>query len=280
MKKVLLLISVCSLLMVTAPALAKTEWKAVRDVELTAKPIDMAIAADGATAYILTKKSILVYSTKDGKVSDTIPLDKKYNNISVSPKGNTLLLTSGTMFNKSISQIQFTKTMDLPVGTSPVLGPVDARVTLTMFDDFQCPYCTKEFSVIEQLLKKYPNDLKVVYKHFPLRSHKFASQAAIAALAAEKQGKYVELMREMYKNYRSLNETTLQEYAGKIGLDLEKFEQDRKNKAFKQQIQRDRKLARKMGVRGVPSLYINGQAVKNRSLQGLAGMVDQELTKK
>jgi protein-disulfide isomerase len=280
MKKVLLLISVCSLLMVTAPALAKTEWKVARDVELTEKPIDMAIAADGATAYILTKKSILIYSIKAGQVSDTIPLDKKYNNISVSPKGNTLLLTRGTMFNKSISEIQFTKTMDLPVGTSPVLGPVDARVTLTMFTDYQCPYCSKEFPVVEDLLKKYPNDLNMVIKHFPLGMHKFASQSAIAALAASKQGKYADLSRAMFKNYRKLNEELLQKLAKEVGLDIEKFNQDRKDSAFKKQLKDDRQLGRKSGVRGVPSLFVNGVLVKDRKLEGLARLVDAELKNK
>ncbi len=280
MKKLLLSLGlIAALLLGTEPALAKTEWKLEPVVELDEKPIDTALTADGKKAYVLTKKNILIYRVDEGRIIDAIPLEKKYNSISVAPKGDVLLLTRGSIFEKTISKITLYQTFDIPIGTSPIIGPADARATLTVFSDFQCPYCTKEFSVIEQLLKKYPTDLKVVFKHFPLRSHKFATQAAIAALAAEKQGKYLDLMREMYKNYRSLNETTLQEYAGNVGLNLEKFEQDRKNKTFKQQIQRDRQLARTIGVRGVPSLYINGQTVKNRSLQGLAGMVDQELTK-
>jgi thiol-disulfide isomerase/thioredoxin len=280
MKKLLLSLGlIAALLLGTGPALAKTEWKLDPVVELDKKPIDTAIAADGKKAYILTKKNILIYSVGEDRIIDAIPLEKKYNSITVAPKGDVLLLTRGSMFEKTISKITISQTFDIPIGTSPIIGPADARVTLVVFSDFQCPYCSKEFPVIEQLLKKYPTDLNVVFKHFPLRSHKFAPQASIAALAAEKQGKYLELSREMYKNYRSLNETTLQEHAKKVGLDLEKFEQDRKNKAFKQQLQRDRQLARKVGVRGVPSLYINGQAVKKRSLQGMSAMVDQELAK-
>jgi thiol-disulfide isomerase/thioredoxin len=280
MKKLLLSLGlIAALLLGTGPALAKTEWKLDPVVELDEKPIDTALTADGKKAYVLTKKNILIYGVGEGRIIDTIPLEKKYNSITVAPKGDVLLLTRGSMFEKTISKITISQTFDIPIGTSPIIGPADARVTLVVFSDFQCPYCSKEFPVIEQLLKKYPNDLNVVFKHFPLRSHKFAPQASIAALAAEKQGKYLELSREMYKNYRSLNEATLKEHAEKVGLDLEKFEQDHKNKAFKQQLQRDRQLARKVGVRGVPSLYINGQAVKKRSLQGLATMVDQELKK-
>jgi thiol-disulfide isomerase/thioredoxin len=280
MKKLLLSLGlIAALLLGTGPALAKTEWKMDPVVELDEKPIDTALTADGKKAYVLTKKNILIYGVGEGRIIDTIPLEKKYNSISVAPKGDVLLLTRGSMFEKTISKITISQTFDIPIGTSPIIGPADARVTLVVFSDFQCPYSSKEFPVIEQLLKKYPTDLNVVFKHFPLRSHKFAPQASIAALAAEKQGKYLELSRAMYKNYRSLNEATLKKHAEKVGLDMEKFEQDRKNKAFKQQLQRDRQLARKIGVRGVPSLYINGKIVKNRSLQGMDAMVDQELKK-
>lgn len=279
MKKLLVLCCVfAALLIASAPALAKTEWNLDKEIQLDEKPIDTAFAADGKQAYILTKKNILIFDVTEGRITDAIPLEKKYNGISVAPTGNMLLLSRGSMFDKTISVITLSE--NIPIGTSPIMGPEDARVTLVVFSDFQCPYCSKEFPVVEQLMKKYPNDLNVVYKHFPLRSHTFAVPAAIAALAAEKQGKYLELTREMYKNFRSLNETTLQEYAKKAGLDMEKFEQDRKNKAFEKQIQADRQLARKLGVRGVPSLYINGTAVQNRSLEGMAAMVEKELAKK
>ena len=279
MKKVVLLIGLVALLMVQAPALAKTEWTMGANVELSEKPIDMALSADGKTAYILTKKNILIYNVQGGTITDTIPLDKKYNSIAAS-QGNVLLLTSGRMFNKSISSISFTTTLDLTVGTSPVLGPADAPVTLTVFTDYQCPYCAKTHPVIEELMKKYPNDLNVVIKHFPLGMHKFAQQAAIAALAAEKQGKYAELSHVMFKNYRALNEELLQKLAKEVGLDMAKFEQDRKNPAFPKQLNDDRTLGRVAGVRGVPNLFINGSAVKDRSLEGMSAMIDVQLKKK
>ena len=279
MKKAVLLIGLVALLMVNAPALAKTEWTMGANVELSEKPIDMALSADGTTAYILTKKNILIYNVQGGTVTDTIPLDKKYNSIAAS-QGNVLVLTSGSMFNKSISSISFTKTLDLTVGTSPVLGPVDARVSLTMFTDYQCPYCSKEYPEVEKLLKKYPNDFNVVIKHFPLGMHKFAQQAAIAALAADKQGKYADLSRVMFENFRALNEELLQKLAGEVGLDMEKFEQDRKDSAFTKQLNDDRQLGKVAGVRGVPSLFINGVAVKDRSFEGMSATIDALLKKK
>lgn len=277
-KNVLLLCVLTAVLMSIAPALAKTEWEFALDIELDVKPIDTAISADGNSAYILTKKNILVYSLQENRIIDMIPLDKKFTGISTSPRANTLLLTSSS--HKNISIITLSETTDLPLDSSPIIGPADARVTLTVFMDFQCPYCSREFSVIEQLLNKYPQDLRLVIKHFPLSSHKFANTAAIGALAAERQGKYLELTREMLKNFRALDEEKLIKFAGDIGLDLEKFKQDRSDSALQEQIQRDRILARKAGVKGVPSLYINGRPVQNRSLEGMAAMIDAELQKK
>jgi len=288
MKKMLLFFGLTALLLTgAAPSQAKTEWELLRDIRLDEKPIDVAMSADGSTAFILTKQtsafiltrqSIKIYDMQDGRVVDTIPLNKKYTGISTAPRGNILLLTSSS--DKSISILQISQSIELTVGTSPVIGPRQAPVTLTAFIDFQCPYCSREFPVIEELLSKYPNDLNVVLKHFPLRSHKFAAEAAVAALAADRQGKYRELTQAMFKNFRSLNEETLKKYAEETGLDLQKFEQDRKDSAFQKQIQEDRQLARKADVRGVPSLYINGQPVTNRSPQGMAAMIDEALKKK
>ncbi len=284
-KNVLLLCGLVAVLLIVSPVQAKTEWEFDREIELDVKPIDTAVSADGSAVYILTKKnffspeySIIVFSLLENTILDTIPLDKKFTGIGVAPRSNALLLTSSS--DKNITIIKLSETTELPVDSSPVIGPMDARVTLTVFLDFQCPYCSREFPVIEQLLKQYPQDLRLVIKHFPLNSHKFAATAAIGALAAEKQGKYLDLSRELLKNFRTLDEAALVKLAGEVGLDLEKFQQDRADSSHQQQIQRDRQLARKAGVRGVPSLYINGSPVQDRSLQGMAAMVDAELKKK
>jgi len=283
MKRILIACSVTlALLMVCTPAMAKTTTT-ITEVELDVKPIDTAVSADGKSAYILTKKSILIYDINKGMIMDTIPLEKKFNSISAAPKGNKLLLTSKSLFGgKSITTISFTVTLDIPVGDSPIIGKPDAPVTLTVFTDYQCPYCSKGFPTYEKLLEKYPNDLNIVLKHFPLKFHKFAEQAAIAALAANKQGKYQEFSSIMFKNFRSLKqgEEALQKLAKEAGLDLEKLNQDRKDKSFQQQLPKDKKLGRKVGVRGVPSLFINGSKVNDRSLEGLSAMVETALKQK
>ena len=84
----------------------------------------------------------------------------------------------------------------------------------------------------------------------------------------------------MFENFRALNEELLQKLAREVGLDMAKFEQDRKDSAFTKQLNDDRALGKVAGVRGVPSLFINGVAVQDRSLEGMAKMIDAQLQKK
>ena len=133
--------------------------------------------------------------------------------------------------------------------------------------------------MIEQLLEKYSGRVNLVLKHYPLSQHKAARAAARAALAASRQGKYIELSDLMYKNYKTLNDDRIKEYAQQVGLDMVKFEGDLNSAAVREIIQQDIGLARKIRIRGVPSLYINGRAVKNYSLDGMSQMIEKELEK-
>ena len=129
------------------------------------------------------------------------------------------------------------------------------------------------------MLEKYPKDVKLVYKNFPLGNHKFARPAAIAALAAGKQGKFWEFHDLLFKNYNRLNEQKFQEIAQELKLDLEKFEKDQKDPEFFALISRDMSEGSRVGVRGTPTLFVNGRLVKNRSLEGFQALIDKELEK-
>jgi len=134
--------------------------------------------------------------------------------------------------------------------------------------------------VLEQLLKKYPTQVNLVIKHFPLRMHQFAEKASIAALAAARQGKYEELTTVLLQNFKSLNDETIKKHAESVGLNLEQFNKDMNDPALKKQVQDDMRIGSSVKVRGVPALFINGRAAKQRSLEGFAQMVEQELKKK
>jgi protein-disulfide isomerase len=130
------------------------------------------------------------------------------------------------------------------------------------------------------VLEKYPKEVKLVMKHFPLPMHDFARKAAIAAFAAAKQGKFWEFHERLYSNQSSLNETKIQEIAKELNLDIEKFNLDLKDQTIESLIVRDIKDGQEEGVRGTPTIFINGKLLSNRSIQGFQQAIENELKKK
>jgi protein-disulfide isomerase len=131
--------------------------------------------------------------------------------------------------------------------------------------------------VFEQLLMKYPDKVKLVYKNYPLPSHKYAAKAAMAALAAGRQGKFWEFHDELYKNYNRLNDQKVQEIALQLGLDETKFNQDKRSSQLAALIRQDWEDGKQIGIRGTPTLFINGKKIKNRSIKNMEALIDEQL---
>jgi len=129
------------------------------------------------------------------------------------------------------------------------------------------------------VLNKYPNDVKLVVKNFPLRNHKFAHKAATAALAANAQGKFWEFHSQLFKNYKAINDAKIQDIAKELGLNMEKFNKDMQSPSIKKLISRDLSNGRQIGVRGTPTIFINGKTLRNRSLSGIYQVIEAELKK-
>ena len=133
--------------------------------------------------------------------------------------------------------------------------------------------------VLEQVLEKYPNDVKIAFKNFPLRNHKFAMKAAVAALAAENQGKFWEFHDLLFENYNKLNDQKIQDIAVAVGLNLEEYEKKKKDPAITRQVRQDLSDGQKAGVRGTPTIFINGIRLRDRSLKGFQAAIDKQLQK-
>jgi len=130
------------------------------------------------------------------------------------------------------------------------------------------------------VLGQYPNNVKLVFKNFPLtRIHKFAMNASVAALAAHQQGKFWEYHKKLFENYNKLNDEKFDEIAQSVGLDMEQFKEDMKNPALTAMVQRDLKDGVDAGVRGTPTIFINGRLLQQRSLPGFKQLIDEELKK-
>jgi predicted DsbA family dithiol-disulfide isomerase len=127
------------------------------------------------------------------------------------------------------------------------------------------------------LLEKYPKDVKLVYKNFPLQSFRFATKAAQAAFAAERQGKFWEFHEKLFENYNVLNDEKINEIARGLGLDMEKLAQDMNSPAIQNLVARDANEGRRIGIRGIPTILINGKITDRRALADLQAVVEEEL---
>lgn len=162
---------------------------------------------------------------------------------------------------KKDTQTEKEKIYRVETGTSVFKGPENAPVTIINFSDFQCPFSKRSVNMMNDLMKKYDGKIKYVFKHFPLGFHKMAKPAALAAIAAHKQGKFWEYYTVLYDNIKSINNENLIKWAEKLKLDMEKFDTDRNSPETGKILQNDMETGSKFGVRGTPTLFINGHKV-------------------
>lgn len=152
------------------------------------------------------------------------------------------------------------KVWDIPIGSSPIVGNPKAPITIVEFSEFQCPYCSRIAPYLDTLVRKYPDKIKLVYKHFPLSFHANAPAAAAASMAAQNQGKFWEFRYALAPRFKELNDTTFISVAKQVGLNIEKFKKDMTLDAAKQaRIDEDVQLGAKVGVQGTPNFYVNGK---------------------
>lgn len=168
---------------------------------------------------------------------------------------------------KSELEDQFKNPVKIDVGSSPVKGNASAKVTVIEFSDFQCPYCKRGHDTMDELLAAYPNDVKLVFKHYPLPFHKQAEPAARAAWAAQQQGKFWEFHDALFKTQEKLNDAASAEQlfndtAKTLGLDLTKFKADMSSEAAAKAVKTEAEQGAKNGIQGTPGFFVNGVAVK------------------
>jgi len=117
------------------PVSAELEWTFREQVPLTSAPLDNAVSTDGKLLYILSAGEILVYSLTQNKTINTIPIESEYDNIAVSPQGNSLIVTSSA--GKSLKIIDLEYIYNIDISGLPLKGPADAPVTIAVFSDYQ-----------------------------------------------------------------------------------------------------------------------------------------------
>lgn len=133
--------------------------------------------------------------------------------------------------------------------------------TLEIYSDFQCPYCGQLAAPVEQLRKVAGDRVRVVFRHFPLSFHADAALAHRAAAAAAEQGKFWEMHDLLFANQGALKKDNLLAYAGRIGLELNRFARDLEDPRLEAIVERDRAAGTLLGVSGTPTMFLNGKRV-------------------
>ena len=176
-----------------------------------------------------------------------------------------------------------------PVGGGPVasdarapsLGDAKSRLTLTVFTDFQCAFCWRFAARLESLAQLYPGQVRIEVRNFPLPFHTGAELAAEAALAANEQGKFWPMHDELFANQNTIDREHLRAMAGKIGLDVARFDQALDDGHERARVQGDIELGKRVGVRGVPATVIGDELVPGAlPLEEMVRHIDRALAAK
>jgi protein-disulfide isomerase len=174
-----------------------------------------------------------------------------------------------------------TKVWKVEAGNGPSRGPKNAPITLVVFSDFECPFCSRIEPTITKLEQEYPGKIRVVWKDFPLSFHKNARPAAAAARAAGEQGKFWEMHAKLFANQRALDRPSLERYAQELGLNMAKFKAAMDSNKYEAQIDADMKEGAAVDVSGTPASFINGRKIGGAyPYEIFKKVLDQELGKK
>jgi protein-disulfide isomerase len=163
---------------------------------------------------------------------------------------------------------------------APIKGAKDALVTIVQFSDFQCPYCSRVEPTIDKIMEEYKGKVRVAWRNKPLPFHDKAKPAAIAALAADQQGKFWPMHDILFKNQQNLDAASFEKYAKEIGLDMTKFKAALQDKKLQDAVEADVAMGDKLGARGTPAFFVNGSFLSGaQPFENFKSRIDEQLKK-
>lgn len=174
--------------------------------------------------------------------------------------------------------------IDIPITTADAsLGSENAAVQLLIFSDFECPFCASFAEEVRRWASDYPNDIRIIFKHYPLSGacnsvmvddlHPYACQAAVAAQAAHQQGQFWPFHDHLFQ--QDLSQADFLAWAEQLGLDVQQFAKDYHDEQTSNKVLEDIQLANSLGVDGTPAVYLNGRKVEDVQPQNLQLLVNE-----
>lgn len=152
---------------------------------------------------------------------------------------------------------------DIEITTADhIRGNIDAPITILEYSDFQCPFCARFHETMIQVMENYPEDVRWVYKHFPIDSiHPLARTAAEASECAADQDKFWEYSDELYANYQSMTQSTFTTIAENLNLNMNDFNSCLDSDKYAEKVNTQFQEASSIGVTGTPGNFINGEVL-------------------
>ncbi|MFQ5789131.1 MAG: thioredoxin domain-containing protein [Acidobacteriota bacterium] len=162
---------------------------------------------------------------------------------------------------------------------APALGPEHAPVTVVEFSDFECPYCKRFSSTLDQIKNDYGDQVRIVFRQFPLQIHANAQKAAEASLCAEEQDRFWDMHDLLFTEQKQLQVTELKEKAGRLGLDTNAFNRCLDSGRYETRVAADLQDGSAAGVSGTPAVFVNGRPVPGGAVpyQTMADVIQDEL---
>ena len=165
----------------------------------------------------------------------------------------------------------------IDVSQAPSKGGPSGRVAMVEFADYECTHCKEAQPLMQPLLAKYSNDITLYFKHFPISSRN-SLNAALAAAAAQNQGKFWQLSDKIWEHSDHLTPAVLEGLAQEIGLDFSRWFSDLGSEEVRAHVQRDRAEARSLEIHRTPAIFINGRRYTDElDLPSLTDWIDEEL---
>lgn len=164
----------------------------------------------------------------------------------------------------------------------PTRGPDDAPVTIVEFEDFQCPFCKKAQTTLDEVVSRYAGKVRVVHRDFPLEPlHPASLKAHEASRCAADQDKFWQYRELLYKNAPAASAEQLNDYASRVGLNLDAFKQCVDSDKYKAAVEKDESEGERLGVQGTPAFFINGRLLSGAQPENeFARIIDEELNRR
>lgn len=171
--------------------------------------------------------------------------------------------------------------VDVSADDDPSKGPDDAPVTIVEFADFQCGYCGRSRETTTQIIAAYPEQVRFVYRDFPIDKHPRALFMAQAANCAADQGKYWEYYDLLFDTPRKTSDDDMKAHAASLQLDAAAFATCYDSKKYEEEVNKDLEDGAAVGVSGTPAFFVNGRMVTGaQPFEAFAQIIDDELERK